>query len=103
MTGLAHAAGIALVADDDPGQRLLLEQALRQAGFDVVAVVDGAAAVDRASVAPPAIIFLDVVMPRKAGLEACLNAGMDDFISKPYTLDELGAEIARWSGQPVHH
>ena len=62
---------VALVADDDPGQQLLMEQALRQAGFDVVAVADGAAAVDSARATPPAIIFLDVVMPRKTGLEAC--------------------------------
>ena len=62
---------VALVADDDPGQRLLMEQALRQAGFDVVAVADGVAAVDSASTAPPTIIFLDVVMPRRTGLEAC--------------------------------
>ena len=62
---------IALIADDDPGQRLLMEQALSQAGFDVVAVADGTAAVEQATAAAPAIIFLDVVMPRKTGLEAC--------------------------------
>jgi CheY-like chemotaxis protein len=61
----------ALIADDDPGQRLLMEQALSQAGFGVVAVADGAAAVEQALAATPAIIFLDVVMPRKTGLEAC--------------------------------
>ena len=62
---------VALVADDDPGQRLLMELALRQAGFDVVAVEDGGAAAEQALAATHAIIFLDVVMPRKTGLEAC--------------------------------
>jgi EAL domain-containing protein (putative c-di-GMP-specific phosphodiesterase class I)/PleD family two-component response regulator len=62
---------MALVADDDPGQRLLMEQALRQAEFSVVAVADGAAAVAEAIGGTHAIIFLDVVMPGRTGHEAC--------------------------------
>ena len=63
--------GTALVAEDDAGQRLLMEQALSQAGFTVVAVADGAAAVEYAVAHPPEIVFLDVVMPRMSGLQAC--------------------------------
>lgn len=62
---------IAVVADDDESQRLLMEQALSQANFTVISVADGAAAVDRVVAQPPEIIFLDVVMPVKNGLEAC--------------------------------
>ena len=32
--------------------------------------------------------------------DACLKAGMDDFLSKPYSLDELRAVVTRWSRQP---
>ena len=64
-------ARVALVADDDAGQRLLMAQALGQADFTVVSVADGAAAVERVIAQPPEIVFLDVVMPVKNGLEAC--------------------------------
>ncbi|MGB7739059.1 MAG: EAL domain-containing protein [Steroidobacteraceae bacterium] len=63
--------GVALVAEDDAGQRMLMEQALSQAGFTVVAVADGAAALEYAVAHPPDIVFLDVVMPRMTGLQAC--------------------------------
>jgi EAL domain-containing protein (putative c-di-GMP-specific phosphodiesterase class I)/PleD family two-component response regulator len=66
-----QSAGVALVAEDDAGQRMLMEQALSQAGFAVVAVADGAAAVEHAVAHPPDIVFLDVVMPRMTGLQAC--------------------------------
>jgi EAL domain-containing protein (putative c-di-GMP-specific phosphodiesterase class I)/PleD family two-component response regulator len=66
-----HEKPRALIADDDPGQRLLMEQVLTQAGLSVVAVPDGAAAIATATAGAFDIIFLDVNMPAKTGLEAC--------------------------------
>jgi EAL domain-containing protein (putative c-di-GMP-specific phosphodiesterase class I)/PleD family two-component response regulator len=66
-----QSAGVALVAEDDTAQRMLMEQALSQAGFTVVAVADGAAALEYAVAHPPDIVFLDVVMPHMTGLQAC--------------------------------
>jgi EAL domain-containing protein (putative c-di-GMP-specific phosphodiesterase class I)/CheY-like chemotaxis protein/GGDEF domain-containing protein len=48
-----------------------MERAMAQAGFTPITVADGDAALASAVARPPAIIFLDVVMPLKTGLETC--------------------------------
>jgi EAL domain-containing protein (putative c-di-GMP-specific phosphodiesterase class I)/PleD family two-component response regulator len=60
-----------LIADDDPGQRLLVEAALAGAGFSVLTAVDGAAAVESYSRTPTDCVILDVMMPNLTGIEAC--------------------------------
>jgi EAL domain-containing protein (putative c-di-GMP-specific phosphodiesterase class I)/PleD family two-component response regulator len=116
---------LAVVADDDAGQRLLMEQALTQANFSVISVADGAAAVDRVFAQPPEIVFLDIMMPVKSGLQACreirdafgehcppiivvtsrdaddaiaegFDAGATDYLIKPVNWTLLGHRVRGW-------
>ena len=60
-----------LVVDDDMAARLLMREALEQAGFEVVEAEDGAKAVQRFTETPPEIVLLDVEMPNMDGFAAC--------------------------------
>ncbi len=110
-----------LVVDDDPNARDLLEQQLEDAGYDVLVAADGTEALAMIRQAPR-LILLDVMMPGIDGREVCrriraddaqrdvpvlflsaldqiqdklsaLDAGGNDFISKPVDMDELLAKI----------
>jgi two-component system, HptB-dependent secretion and biofilm response regulator len=112
-----------LVADDNQGDRLLLLAILRKEGHEVIAAVDGVHALEQFDQHAPQLVLLDAMMPRMDGLEvarrikarsgdrfvpilfltslteasdlaACLDAGGDDFLSKPYNRIILGAKIA---------
>ncbi|MEP6693447.1 MAG: response regulator [Chloroflexota bacterium] len=112
-----------LVADDDPSTRALIEMALQEAGYDCVVAADGKAALDNAHATRPDLVVLDVGMPFLTGDEvhkelrrdprtryipvvfvtakrttaemaARLKNGADDYISKPFDVDELVARIA---------
>ncbi|MFC1440583.1 response regulator transcription factor [Streptacidiphilus sp. N1-10] len=109
-----------LVADDDPAVRRSLGHALRRDGFTVTEAADGTAALAGVVEARPAAIVLDVMMPEPNGLEVCrilrrrgdetpililtardlvadrvagLDAGADDYLVKPFALDELRARL----------
>jgi diguanylate cyclase (GGDEF)-like protein len=111
-----------LVADDDADIRAFLEITLSLAGFDVLEAVDGVEALDLARRSTPDLILLDVMMPRMDGLAALqklredartshipvvlltaraqredtlggLEAGADDYVTKPFDGDVLIARI----------
>jgi two-component system response regulator MprA len=112
--------GRVLVAEDDQRVRDSLARALVYEGYDVDLAVDGADALTRIAEHPPDVIVLDVLMPNVDGITACrrlrqggdrtpvlmltarhevadrvagLDAGADDYLVKPFDLDELLARL----------
>ena len=112
-----------VVADDDADIRDLVVFKLEQSGHDVVAVGDGAAAVDACRDAVPDLAVLDVMMPGMTGFDACralradpalagipvilltaraqeadieqgFSAGADDYVVKPFSPRELASRVA---------
>jgi two-component system response regulator MprA len=109
-----------LVADDDHAIRESLARALGLEGYKVTAVADGLAAIDAVTRDHPDAVVLDVMMPTLDGLGVCrklrsmgdrtpilvltartevsdrvagLDAGADDYLPKPFALDELLARL----------
>src|ERR1051325_1529010 len=114
--------GPILIADDDPSNRLLLEEILKAEGYEVFSAADGKEAIEQVMKAPPGLVLLDVMMPHIDGYEVCrrlksnaetqlipvvlvtslsaardrgqgLEAGADDFLNKPYDHSELLARV----------
>jgi len=108
-----------LVADDDPQLVRALRITLAAHGYDVIAAADGAAAVALAAQSHPDIVLLDLGMPRLDGVQViealrgwtsapiivvsgrtgsadkveALDAGADDYVTKPFQIDELLARL----------
>ena len=109
-----------LVAEDDRSVRESLVRALRLEGYDVTAVTDGEQALEHVESDEPDLIILDIMMPNVDGLTVCrrlrsrrvatpvlmltarhevsdrvtgLDAGADDYVVKPFALDELSARM----------
>ncbi|HET9939094.1 MAG TPA: response regulator transcription factor [Gaiella sp.] len=109
-----------LVVDDEPALRAALERALRLEGYDVALAEDGDAAVRLVQRDAPELVVLDVLMPALDGLAVCrrlrragdrtpvlmltardavsdrvagLDAGADDYLVKPFALEELLARV----------
>jgi two-component system, OmpR family, response regulator MprA len=109
-----------LVVDDEPAVREALRRALALEGYDVDLAENGAEALRKVSAAEPDLVVLDVLMPEVDGIAACrrlraegnrvpvlmltaragigdrvdgLDAGADDYLVKPFALEELLARI----------
>jgi two-component system KDP operon response regulator KdpE len=122
MTETGQAAGgrTVLIADDDPRLRNLLTSTLEQGQYTVVAAADGLSALELARQVKPDLYVLDVGMPRMNGIEVCrhlraeqvispililtgfgseedkvagLEAGADDYQTKPFAIKELLARV----------
>ena len=59
-----------LVVEDNPNERLLLEEELRREGYDVVVAANGREAVDCARERQPHLVIMDIEMPEMDGVEA---------------------------------
>lgn len=121
-----------LVAEDSAADRLILESMLRRSGHLVTLVEDGREAVQAFRHNPPDLVFLDVIMPNLNGIDAareikqlagdelipvifltsladaeslatCLDAGGDDFLSKPYNQIVLDSKIKAFARMREMH
>ncbi|MET8248878.1 response regulator transcription factor [Streptomyces sp. NPDC005202] len=109
-----------LLAEDDRAIRHALERALTLEGYEVTAVADGVEALAQAHKNPPDVLVLDVMMPGIDGLQVCrvlraegdrtpilmltalvetadrvagLDAGADDYVVKPFDVEEVFARL----------
>jgi DNA-binding response OmpR family regulator len=116
----APAGPVVLLVDDDPAIRRSVGAGLELEGFTVVAASGGRAALEAAARVAPAVILLDLSMPDLDGLEvlerlraggdqvpvcvlsardevddrvAGLQAGADDYVVKPFALEEVVARL----------
>jgi len=111
-----------LVVDDEPQLTRVLRTGLKSRGYDVRAAADGLAGFEAFNDWHPDLVITDLAMPNVDGLELCrriraterpyypyvilltalkgkdhflqaMSAGIDDFISKPFDVDELRAKL----------
>jgi CheY-like chemotaxis protein len=114
-----------LVAEDNPTNQRVAALLLNRLGYRAEVVADGQEAVDAVARVPYDAVLMDCQMPRMDGFEAarriretetasrvpiiamtagarathreeCLAAGMDDYVSKPVTLEALDEVLTRW-------
>ncbi|HKK23909.1 MAG TPA: response regulator [Pseudohaliea sp.] len=89
-----------LIADDEPNIVLSLEFLMRRAGYQVEKVGDGDAALEAVRQAPPDLVLLDVMMPRRDGFEVCQEIRRDPALAgvRIAMLTAKGREVEREKG-----
>jgi len=117
-----------LVVDDEPNIVLSLEFLMKKAGFDVRTAADGEEAMEAIRTEPPALILLDINIPKINGYEICesvrgskewrdirivmitakgrdierekgLAMGADDYITKPFATQEVVDKVREILGE----
>lgn len=116
-----------LIVDDDPNIVVTLDYLMQREGFEVGIARDGVEALAAMATRRPALVLLDVVMPRKSGLEVCqelradealkdtrvlmlsararetdiargLGAGADAYMTKPFSTQALVQKVRELLG-----
>ena len=111
-----------LIVDDEPGARDTLEALLSPEGYQLYFACNGREGLEKANALTPSLILLDVMMPEMDGFEVCrrvranpvlaqvpivmitalddrdsrlegIEAGADDFLSKPFDFNEMRARV----------
>lgn len=109
-----------LLVEDEAAMRIALQDALETEGYRVIVALDGRSGLDRAVKEKPALILLDVMLPKLNGFQVCaelrrhsitvpvlmltakgriadrvegLDVGADDYLVKPFSTEELLARM----------
>jgi two-component system, OmpR family, alkaline phosphatase synthesis response regulator PhoP len=119
-----------LIAEDEPSILTSLEFLMKRSGFETRAATDGEEARELLATYRPHLVLLDIMLPRRSGLELCriiradpalaatrvlmltakggnrdfqqgLEAGADDYITKPFSTQDLVDRAMRLLSDPV--